>query len=294
MTRCAKFHHLFDEVGDFCGMSPSAISQYKAYREQVKKLVNLGIDEDFVFENFPEGPGRILSAIKDDDARTNALNYVVACLKRKEKVTEGDLRATLKGWSGGDQKPCSVNARSEKFTNVKSSTPKTEEKTEITDVPSAPIAGDLKKKYTPPENKPAPTPESIPPVVSPCDDGLKCDLKYFKNEIIRGKVCTNANMRITELPGNVCPFESDLRKRKEAAAEAGGFTPAGDIDPTNSAKFVRMGPVKVVKAPMEILFKPSPKQQEFIERMVKSGEFETPEEVVSEALDTAMLQEGGA
>lgn len=132
MTRCAKFHHLFDEVGDFCGMSPTAISQYKAYREQVSKLTKLGIDEDFIFENFPEGPGRVLSNIKDDDTRTKALNYVAACLKRKEKVTESDLRSTLKAWQESTGKSCTVGKKggnlghvSKNFTNVK---PPTEEK----------------------------------------------------------------------------------------------------------------------------------------------------------------------
>lgn len=130
MTRCAKFHHLYDEVGNFCGMSATSISYYKAYREIVKKLVGLGLDEDFVFENFPEGPGRIVSSIKDDETRTKALNYVAGCLKRKEKVTEGDLRATIKAWRETEAGSCSTSehsTRSEKLTNVKKEDPPTPE-----------------------------------------------------------------------------------------------------------------------------------------------------------------------
>lgn len=112
MTRCAKFHHLYDEVGNFCGMSPQSISYYKAYRETVKKLVSQGLNEDFVFENFSEGPARILSSIKDDETRTNALAYISACLHRGEKITEGDLRGTLKAWRDREAGVCDL-------TNVK-------------------------------------------------------------------------------------------------------------------------------------------------------------------------------
>jgi hypothetical protein len=99
-------------------------------------------------------------------------------------------------------------------------------------------------------------------------------------------------MRITELPGNICPFESDLRKRK-AAAEA--FAPASRvvIDRITGGTYTKPAPMKITKAPVTIQFQPSSKQLEFIERIIKSGECETPEEVVSAAVDSAMLQEAG-
>jgi hypothetical protein len=142
-----------------------------------------------------------------------------------------------------------------------------------------------------PEIEKVPTPISTK---APCLAGQPCPdpngQSYVKKEeLTRGKVCTLWNLALNQLPGGECPIL--LRQKK---AQEGGFTPAGDIDPTNAAKFVRMGAVKITKAPMEIQFEPSPKQQEFIERMVKTGAFETPEEVVGAALDTAMLQEGGA
>ena len=153
MTRCTKFHHLYDEVGNFCGMSPTSMSYYKAYREIVKKLVDLGLEEDLVFENFPEGPGRIISSIKDDETRTKAINYVLACLENKEKVTEGDLKATVKAWRDHELGTCTTSkpsTRSEKLTNVNNEAqttpeiakePQSEKPTE-----SAPVAQTLAEK----------------------------------------------------------------------------------------------------------------------------------------------------
>jgi len=290
MVRCADFYERWKKDPNWCQKSPDTVNQIDHYLGLVGELEMLGVETVAIYKKFPERVARDILKIKDDKIRAGVIGNAAGMIKRGDQVSTGDVKV----WAGLEEKSQKLTSNSDVRTPtmVGNRSPKTEEKTEITDVPSAPIAGDLKKKYTPPENKPAPTPESIPPVVSPCDNGLKCGLKYFKIETIRGKVCTNANMRITELPGNVCPFESDLQKRKEAAAEAGGFTPAGDIDPTNAAKFVKLAPVKITKAPMEILSKPSPKQQEFIEQAIASGKFDTPEQVISQALDLWMDQEG--
>jgi len=290
MTRCAKFHHLFDEVGDFCGMSRSAISQYKAYREQVKKLVNLGIDEDFVFENFPEGPGRILSGIKDDGIRTKTLNYVAGCLTRKEKVTEGDLRATLKGWSKEDQKSSVLNARSEMFTNVKSSSPKAEVRPETPDEKPQESAA-----------PPAIKPDIVTSQVIKPEHGIILTEAFCRAKKCEHlKPCKERGNRIECFPAGVEPRhmnECPIAKRERLAQE-GGFVPAASMpsdgidDPITGGKIVKLAPVKITKAPMEILFKPSPKQQEFIETALKSGKFDTSEQVLSQALDLWMDQEG--
>jgi len=115
MTRCTKFHHLYDEVGNFCGMSATSISYYKAYREHVKRIILAGkLDEDFVFEHFTESPSRLITKL-DDDTKTKALNYVVGRLKEGETITEGDIKASIKVWQGGS---CSTHARSENLTIV--------------------------------------------------------------------------------------------------------------------------------------------------------------------------------
>lgn len=98
MSRCAKFHHLFDEVGNFCGMSASSISCYRAYRGQVKKIAAAGrLEEDFIFEHFTEAPSRLIARLGDEE-RTRALNYVTGRLANREKVTVTNLRAELKAW----------------------------------------------------------------------------------------------------------------------------------------------------------------------------------------------------
>ena len=258
MTRCAKFHHLFDEVGDFCGMSPTAISHYKAYREQVKKLVNLGIEEDFVFENFPEGPGRILSAIKDDETRIKALNYVASCLTRKERVTENDLRTTLKGWNGDGQKPCSIHARSEKLPNGKSVTTDNDVKPIA---PLHPTLGDRVRKEEMAEaekNQPAPVeePEPVvvppprPPTPAPCTLLKQCpDLQsHVILEKVRGRVCDVLNIPINQLPGpdKECPLEKKERlKNTPVAAFVRASTTMDNLD---AAKPIKPAPYVVKKA----------------------------------------------
>jgi hypothetical protein len=92
---------------------------------------------------------------------------------------------------------------------------------------------------------------------------------------------------------NECPIA-----KRERLAQEGGFVPAASMpsdgidDPITGGKIVKLAPVKITKAPMEVLFKPSPKQQEFIEQAIASGKFDTPEQVISQALDLWMDQEG--
>jgi len=290
MVRCADFYERWKKDPNWCQKSPDTVNQIDHYLGLVGELENLGVETVAIYKKFPERVARDILKIKDDKIRAGVIGNAAGMIKRGDQVSSADVKV----WAGLEEKSQKLTSNSDVRTPtmVGNRSPKTEEKTEITDVPSAPIAGDLKKKYTPPENKPAPTPESIPPVVSPCDDGLKCDLKYFKNEIIRGKVCTNANMRITELPGNICPFESDLRKRKEAAAEAEEFVPASDIDPITGGRPIKLAPIKIVKKPESILFEPTPKQWEFIEQAITSGKFDTPQQVLGQALDLWMEQEG--
>jgi hypothetical protein len=110
MSRCAKFHHLFDEVGNFCGMSPASISYYRAYREQVRKIAQAGrLEEDFVFGHFTEAPSRLIAKL-GAETRTRALNYVTGRLAEGRQITTGDLRAAIKTWQAekGPQEPRDV------------------------------------------------------------------------------------------------------------------------------------------------------------------------------------------
>ncbi len=119
MSRCVSFWHKFEQEGNFCGMDPTEISRVKAYLEFVGKLNVRGFDKDFIYEKFTAGAARPLIALKDDETRTEALNYVGNCLDRKEKITEGDLKSHIRSLLQKAGKSCSMNARSEKLTNVK-------------------------------------------------------------------------------------------------------------------------------------------------------------------------------
>lgn len=227
MSRCAKFHHLYDEVGNFCGMSRQSISYYKAYREIVRKLVGQGLDEDFVFENFAEGPGRIISSLKDDETRTKALNYVSGRLHEKEKITESDLKASIKVWQGKDTCTTDHSTRSEMSTNVDNAVQIEPE------IPAAPIAQTLKERYgntvsdIPPKS--AEGPPKPKPV--PCLSGEVC--KHEKKTEL-GRKCDMINQFLNQLPGGKCPF--DLKEEKARK----------DLEFVTAAQMIKGPPLKVI------------------------------------------------
>ncbi len=219
MTRCASFWRKWEEEGNFCGLDPSEVSRIKAYLEFVGKIEKTGLDREFVFQNFSEGAARPLIAIKDDETRLKGVNYVVACLKRKEKVTAGDLQKTLKAWLKSGDDSCSLNARSEKLTNVKfqdQTAPESEKAVQSEKPPervkepeactSPPAPED------PPKPKPAPCKDFHPESGKPgfvCPD-LNCHLTVHK---IKGRCCTVIDIPVNQLPGNECPLERKERMK---------------------------------------------------------------------------------
>ena len=292
MTYCIDFFRKFKKEGNFCGLDKSQVSRLTAYLEIVEALVKQKIPEEQIYENFTVQAARPLIAAKGE-AHTEGLNHVTAALKKGEKIKTGDLESWINPTISGGS--ATVKPKKKAPYNGTPQRPplpveKPAVKESLTVPPSAPIAEKLKEKYGGQE-QPAPG-QPIKPEHGIILTEAYCRAKKCENL----KPCKERGNRIECFPAGAEPRhmnECPLAKRERLAQE-GGFTPAGDIDPTNAAKFVRMGPVKITKAPMTISFQPSQKQQEFIERMVKSGEFETPEEIVSAALDTAMLQEGGA
>jgi hypothetical protein len=297
MSYCIDFFKKFKKEGNFCGLDKSQVSRLMAYLEIVEALVKQKIPEEQIYENFTVNAATPLISAKGE-AHTGGLNFVTAALKDGRQVTEKDVRSSLKSCRSATHIP-SVPVETAKKREPYNGTP---QKPDQTAAPPAPIAQTLKEKYGG-GNQPAPAKEPAPAVQpapvaepidtkAPCLSGQPCPdpsrPSYIKKEEQRGKVCELWNLPLNQLPDGVCPIL--LRQKK---AQEQGFVPASDIDPTNGAKFVKMAPVRITKAPMVIQFSPSPKQQEFIQRMIKSGEMDTPEEVVSVALDYAMLQEGG-
>ena len=117
MTRCNDYYRKYVDDGNFCGLGPSEISRIKAYLELIDKIEKTGIEREDAIKRFSAGAARPLIAVGDDETRIKGLNYVVACLKRGEKVTEGDLKKSIRSFYG-DSGKCSVK-QSLKLTNVK-------------------------------------------------------------------------------------------------------------------------------------------------------------------------------
>jgi hypothetical protein len=309
MTYCIDFFRKFKKEGNFCGLDKSQVSRLMAYLEIVEALVKQKIPEEQIYENFPVGAAIPLISAKGE-AHTDGMNYVTAALKDGKKITGKDLQKSCKFTtiSGGSAtvKP----KKKEPYNGTPQRPPlpveKPAVKESLTTPPPAPIAQTLKEKYggtlhTPPVITPEDITDTIGqvspptdiPTKAPCLSGQPCpdasERSYIKTEVQRGKVCELWNLPLNQLPSEECPIL--LRQKK---AQEGGFVPAGDIDSITGGRIVRGPPIKILREPQVIHFTPTPKQWEFIERMVKSGEFETSDEVVSAALDTAMLQEGGA
>ena len=64
MTHCVEFWKKWKKEPNFCGLSPQAISEIKAYLETVEKICKLGIPEEEVYESLPEGAGGLKCATR--------------------------------------------------------------------------------------------------------------------------------------------------------------------------------------------------------------------------------------
>lgn len=129
MTRCPEFYDKLERDGNFCGLSPGAISQIKAYRELIDKIQKQGIDRTAAYEHFPAGAAREITAVKDDETRTKGLNYVISVLKEGKSVTAPELKTQIGNWLKSEGNACNLGHVSKKFTNVNSSS---EKKPELT------------------------------------------------------------------------------------------------------------------------------------------------------------------
>ena len=268
-----------------------------------------------------------LISIKDDPVRNRAISLAEKVLKeetptggkKREKLTEHEIKKIV------DQSFKELHTEPPKKPPYNGTPQKPAVKESLTVPPSAPIAQTLKEKYGGNElpasikksltlepdgsegfaSTPLPPitditgqvspPADTPPIPfstkAPCLSGQPCPdasgRSYIKTEVQRGKVCELWNLPLNQLPGGECPIL--LRQKK---AQEGGFVPAGDIDSITGGKIVRGPPVRITKAPMTVHFEPSPKQANFIHEAIESGKFDTPEQVISQALDLWMDQEG--
>lgn len=198
MTRCVSFWNKFEEEGNFCGMSPQSISQVKAYLEIAKKIEKTGIDKETIYLNFPEGAARPLISVKDDETRTKGLNHVVSVLKKGQKINGKELQKTINTWLTDNTTDCSLNARSEKLTNVKRSpTVSTGTPTEPEKLPASPFI---------------PPPKSIPVTDAPPQPSLA--------EQMRAPPKPLPGSWITAPPKNIEEVRKAEREELENRAEA--------------------------------------------------------------------------
>jgi len=327
MTYCIDFFRKFKKEGNFCGLDKSQVSRLMAYLEIVEALIKQKIPEEQIYENFTVQAARPLIAAKGE-AHTEGLNHVTAALKKGEKIKTGDLESWINPTISGGSATVKPKKRPPYNGTPQRPPLPVEEpavKESLTTPPVAPIAQTLKEKYGGNElpasikksltlepdgsegfaSTPLPPitditgqvspPADTPPIPfstkAPCLSGQPCPdasgRSYIKTEVQRGKVCELWNLPLNQLPGGECPIL--LRQKK---AQEGGFVPAGDIDSITGGKIVRGPPVRITKAPMTVHFEPSPKQANFIHEAIESGKFDTPEQVISQALDLWMDQEG--
>lgn len=230
MTRCPEFYDKYEKDGNFCGLSPSAITQIKAYNEMRETIGKHIPDRAFIVENFPEYAARaIANCAKDNETKTKALNYVVSCLKRGEKVTHNDLEKTIKGWlkpgsCAVEKHPDNAGHVSKKFTYVNSPTeqkpdpaPALETSAQDPHALSAQMAGTV-------------PPEPVKPYILPCKGGDGCSRGKFRPRVskdaIKGDLCDAIGVEISQLPGNMCPYDAKLERQKpvmQAAPVDTGF-----------------------------------------------------------------------
>lgn len=107
MTHCHDFFRKWKREGNFCGLRKQDAREMDSYLTLVERISNekTGLNSDLVFDKFTAGAARPIIRCKDPETETKALNYVIACLKRGEDVTGGDLQATVNGFMGKEPKP---------------------------------------------------------------------------------------------------------------------------------------------------------------------------------------------
>lgn len=150
---------------------------------------------------------------------------------------------------------------------------------------------------------PAPLPDAQPvtpclPTSAPCLAGYRCpeggEVILPEKNSIHGKRCSVNMQEIFQKSGKSALFRDECPLLVAAAKKLN--PPAVEAFQTaNHLAGVKIlherGPLKIVHGPMEILWKPSPKMQSFLERVMKSQGLDTPSEALDEIVSRAMEAE---
>jgi len=112
---CHDWFRKWKREHNFCGLRKQDAVMMDRYIDLTEKIAGngAGMEEDFIHDHFTAGAARPLLRCKNDAASVKALNYVIACLKRGEDVTGGDLEATINGYLGKPEKAQSTQMRQE-------------------------------------------------------------------------------------------------------------------------------------------------------------------------------------
>ena len=103
---CLDYWRKWKREYNFCGLRPQDAKENDKYLILVDRIAAspAGLDGDFILDHFTAGAARPILRCKDAEIETKALNYVIACLKRGEDVTGGDLAASINAWLGKPEK----------------------------------------------------------------------------------------------------------------------------------------------------------------------------------------------
>lgn len=263
---CLDYWHKWKKEYNFCGLRPQDAKENDRYLDLVDKIAGngTGLDGDFVLEHFTAGAARPLLRCKDDAAHEKALNYVVACLKKGETITGGDLAATINGFSGSTQlrtetpsvpvekKPAHAfdgihdgkpveppkslgdQVRKEEVAEAAKNQPVISDQHFVTGGGAEGIA--MAHKWTP----------------ETCKSGKCPDGQNHTKKDLRGLVCVPSNMACKDL--GYCYMIEKKRRELIAAEGAGtGFSRASvapEIDSLTGGKFIKPGGIRIVKTPL--------------------------------------------
>jgi len=305
-----------DETAKHCGLSDDTVSDVK----RAAKLCASAPE----YSDCSTAAIMALIRIRDDPVRDKAISSISNALKLGKHPLTGQIMKDKKLPEKTIKKviqQIELEVRGEltkKYEQEKKTAPKKPSYNGTPQpgdypAPPAPVAQTLKEKYggqdqfvDANEMIPAPVKESLTTPnpsnsmglesapwncgVLPCPDGGD----HIAVDKIRGKLCDLLGLPCNQLEKKRCPVLIRQQKARET-----GFYPASEPFPGAIVKddltggtYVKPAPMKITKAPEVVSFTPSQKQYDFIQRVIKSGEFETAVEFLSELVDRAMEQEG--
>jgi hypothetical protein len=311
MTRCTDFWKKWRKEPNFCGLSSTTVDEIEDYLKTVDKICTLGIKEDIVYENFPEGAARPLLRMNEGDPRTNVLNFVISSLKSGEKLTGKTVQATIKRFL--PEEPISKDdAKVPQLRKPKAQLPVEKEPIKepvvlhpelkptspyqpasgsipVTDAPVQPsLAEQMKEEESEPGIIPAPKPAPCKDhhpredfkisdqVLFKCPDGNA----HLTVEKVRGRVCTVIGVPVIQLPGNECPIERNARMFPQGAATKPGMLDKGNTAFSRARELPKaetkwgMGKILTREEKMRVLCTQIliPKQVQVLKMLVKAGE----------------------